>query len=165
VAAGTERPAWQRAAIRIASTRAGGWFYVNVAPFLDRVLLRLTGGRVSSALIFPVVMIETVGAKSGKRRLTPLVATRDGERVVVIASRGGDARHPGWYYNLRAHPEVRAWLGGGERRYVAREADGDERERLWRLAADAYPGYDTYAARAGRRIPVMVLEPAGAASG
>jgi deazaflavin-dependent oxidoreductase (nitroreductase family) len=154
-----QRPAWQRFAIRLASTKGGSWFYVNVAPSIDRFLLRVSGGRVSSAVVFPVVMIETIGAKCGQRRRTPLVATRDGERVVVIASRGGDTRHPGWYYNLRAHPEVTAWFEGAERRYLAREAEGEERERLWRLAADLYPGYDTYQQRAGRLIPVMVLEP------
>jgi deazaflavin-dependent oxidoreductase (nitroreductase family) len=154
-----KRPAYQRAAIKLASTRPGGSFYVNVAPLLDRFLLRVSGGRASSAFIFPVVLVETIGAKSGQVRRTPLVATPDGDRIVVIASRGGDTRHPGWYYNLRAHPDVRAWFRGGESRYRAVEAEGEERERLWRLAAEAYPGYDVYASRAQRRIPVMVLEP------
>ena len=157
--AAPKRPAWQRAAVKIASTRPGGWFYVNVAPFIDRFLLRVSGGRVSSAFIFPVVLVETIGAKSGQIRRTPLVATRDGDRIIVIASRGGDTRHPGWYYNLRANPEVTAWFHGGEARYRAVQAEGPERERLWRLAADSYPGYDVYASRAGRQIPVMVLEP------
>jgi deazaflavin-dependent oxidoreductase (nitroreductase family) len=158
-AAPAQRPAWQRAAVKIASTRPGGWFYVNVAPILDRVLLRISGGRLSTALIFPVVLVETIGAKTGRARRIPLVATRDGDRIVVIASRGGDTRHPGWYHNLRANPEVTAWLRDGGRRYRAREADGQERERLWALAVDNYAGYAAYQARAGRRIPVMVLEP------
>jgi deazaflavin-dependent oxidoreductase (nitroreductase family) len=154
-----QRPAWQRWAIRLAATRAGGWYYVNVAPRIDRLLLRLTRGRLSTTMILPVVMVDTIGAKSGKLRRTPLVAARDGDGLVIIASRGGDTRHPGWYYNLRANPDVTAHFNGAARSYHAREADGDERERLWRLAADQYPGYDTYAARAGRRIPVIRLEP------
>ena len=156
-----KRPAWQRALIKLASTRPGAFFYVNVAPIFDRLLLRISRGRISSAFIFPLVLIETIGAKTGQLRRTPLLATRDGARLVVIASRGGDTRHPGWYHNLRANPEVTAWFGGGAGRYRVIEAEGEERERLWRLAAQNYPGYDVYAARAGRQIPVMVLQPLG----
>jgi F420H(2)-dependent quinone reductase len=86
---------------------------------------------------------------------------RDGENVVLFASRGGDTRHPGWYHNLKANPEVRFTILGSERRYRARVAEGEERERLWRKAVTTrYSGYDTYQERAGgRRIPVVVLEP------
>lgn len=156
-----KRPAWQRLAIRLASTRAGGWFYVNISPKIDRVLLKLTGGRISTTMILPVVFVDTIGAKSGKLRRTPLVATPDGDAIVIIASRGGDRRHPGWYYNLRANPEVDARFRGKVRRYRANDLGGEERERCWRLAADNYAGYDTYAARAGRTIPVIRLEPLG----
>ena len=146
--------------IKIAATKPGGWFYVNLAPKIDRVLMRLTGNRISTTMMLPIVMVDTIGAKSGQLRRTPLVAAQDGESLVIIASRGGDTRNPGWYYNLKATPDVAAVLGRASRRYRAREVDGEERERLWRLAADQYPGYDTYALRAGRRIPVIVLEPA-----
>jgi deazaflavin-dependent oxidoreductase (nitroreductase family) len=153
-----QRPAWQRWAIRLASTRAGGWWYVHVAPRIDRVLLKLTGGRISTTMILPIVFVDTIGAKTGQLRRTPLVAARDGDGLVIIASRGGDTRHPGWYYNLRANPEVHARFDGAVRRYRARIADGEERERLWRIAADQYAGYDEYAKRAGRQIPVIRLE-------
>ena len=146
--------------MKIAATKPGGWFYVNVAPKIDRVLMRLTGNRISTTMMLPIVMVDTIGAKTGQLRRTPLVAAPDGESLVIIASRGGDTRNPGWYYNLKAHPDVAAVFGKASRRYRAREVEGEERERLWRLAADQYPGYDTYAARAGRRIPVLVLEPA-----
>ena len=80
--------------------------------------------------------------------------------LVFIASNGGSPRHPAWYHNLRAHPQVRILSRKGERTYVAREAEGPEREELWRRANDLYGGYDTYQERAGmRRIPVMVCEP------
>ena len=154
-----KRPAWQRLGIRIAATRLGGWYYVNVAPKIDRFLMRISRGRLSTTFIFPVVMVDTIGAKSGRLRRTPLVAARDGDGLVIIASRGGDTRHPGWYYNLRANPEVTALFSGRTARYRAREVDGSERERLWKLAADQYPGYDVYQSRAGRRIPVIRLEP------
>ena len=146
--------------MKIAATKLGGWFYVNVAPKIDRVLMRLTGNRISTTMMLPIVMVDTIGAKTGQLRRTPLVAAQDGDSLVIIASRGGDTRNPGWYYNLKAHPDVPAVFGKASRRYHAREVEGEERERLWRLAADQYPGYDTYAARAGRRIPVIVLEPA-----
>src|SRR4051794_15991781 len=155
-----DRPAWQRTAIKIAATKPGGWFYVNLAPKIDRVLMRLTGNRISTTMMLPIVMVDTIGAKSGQLRRTPLVAAQDGDSLVIIASRGGDTRNPGWYYNLKANPNVAAVFGRASRRYNAREVDGEERERLWSLAADQYPGYDTYAQRAGRRIPVIVLEPA-----
>jgi deazaflavin-dependent oxidoreductase (nitroreductase family) len=155
------RPAWQRLALRLAATRAGGWFYVNVAPIIDRVLLRISGGRLSTTVILPVVMVEAIGAKTGQVRRTPLLAARHGDGLIVVASRGGDSRNPGWYYNLRAHPAVNAWFDGVSARYVARELEGEERERAWRIAADQYPGYDTYQQRTGRRIPVMLLERAG----
>jgi deazaflavin-dependent oxidoreductase (nitroreductase family) len=148
--------------MKLAATKAGSFFYVNIAPRLDRVLLRMSGGRISTGFFMPVVLIDAIGAKTGQLRRTPLVTARDGDRLVIVASRGGDTRHPGWYYNLRAHPEVDAQFGGSKRRYVAREVDGEERDRLWQLAAGAYPGYNTYQQRAGaRRIPVMVLEPVG----
>ena len=133
---------------------------MNVAPKIDRVLMRATGNRISTTMTLPIVMVDTIGAKTGRLRRTPLVAAKDGESLVIIASRGGDTRNPGWYYNLRANPDVDAVFGKAARRYRAREVDGEERERLWRLAADQYPGYNTYQARAGRRIPVIVLEPA-----
>jgi deazaflavin-dependent oxidoreductase (nitroreductase family) len=156
------RPAWQRFALRLAATRIGGWFYVNVAPIIDRVLLRMSGGRLSTTVILPVVMVEAIGAKTGQVRRTPLVAARDGDGLILVASRGGDSRNPGWYYNLRANPAVNASFDGVSARYVARELEGEERERAWRIAADQYPGYDIYQQRTGgRRIPVMLLERAG----
>jgi deazaflavin-dependent oxidoreductase (nitroreductase family) len=82
--------------------------------------------------------------------------------VIFIASRGGDTRHPGWFHNVRANPDVKLYAPGGRTgRYRARIAEGEERERAWRRAVRVYPGYDTYQERAGdRRIPVVVLSPA-----
>ena len=154
-----DRPRYQRMMLKIAATRPGAWFYVNVAPKIDRVLMRISGGRLSTAFILPVVLVDTIGAKTGQLRRTPLVAAQDGDALVIIASRGGDTRNPGWYYNLKANPEVDAFFGKKTGHYVAREVAGEERERLWKLAADQYPGYDAYAARAGRTIPVIRLEP------
>jgi len=82
--------------------------------------------------------------------------------VVLIASKGGAPQHPAWYHNLKAPPNVEASTHGHPDRYVAREAEGTERERLWTLATKLYSGFQDYQARAAnRRIPVIVLEPAG----
>ena len=143
-----------------AQSKPGSWFYVNVAMRIDRVLLPLSSGRVSISVGQRVGMLETVGAKSGQVRKTPLLFIRDGDHVVLIASMGGAPRHPAWLHNLRANPQVRfLGPGGATGAYVAREAHGDERGRLWDEAVDYYSGYETYRVRAGEReIPIVVLE-------
>jgi deazaflavin-dependent oxidoreductase (nitroreductase family) len=109
----------------------------------------------------PVGLLGTVGAKSGQKRETPLLYLDDGERVVLVASKAGAARHPSWLHNLRANPRVSFLRRGGHRgTYVAREADGAERDELWARVNDLYAGYDTYQGRTARRIPVVVLDPA-----
>lgn len=152
---------FERALEGFARSKAGGWYFLNVAMRVDRVLLPLTGGRVSSSPGQPICLLETVGAKSGQVRRTPLLFIRDGERVVLIGSKAGAAKHPGWIHNMRANPRVKLLAPRRSGDYVAREAEGEERDRLWREAVDFYAGYDTYQGRAGnRRIPVVVLEPA-----
>jgi deazaflavin-dependent oxidoreductase (nitroreductase family) len=152
---------FERALEKVAATRAGGWFFVNVAHHLDPFLLRVSKGRVSLAPGQPVALVTVKGAKSGLPRQTPLLFASDGADIVLLASNAGSARHPAWYHNLRANPEVDVIAPGGRSgRYLAHEADGPERERLWEIAADLYAGYDVYQGRAGERtIPVMVLSP------
>jgi deazaflavin-dependent oxidoreductase (nitroreductase family) len=149
---------WERVLARFAASPAGGWYFINVANRIDKHLVPATRGRLSTAIGQQVLVVETVGAKSGQARRIPLVYVTDGDDIVLVASKGGAPRHPAWYHNLRAHPEVRVWAAGRAGRYRAREAAGAERERLWQLAVDYYPGYEAYQRRAGqRRIPVMVL--------
>jgi len=149
-----------RALERIYATRAGAWLAVNVASRVDRRLVRLSGGRLSMAIVRPVAMLTTTGARSGLARTTPLLYFEHGRDVVVIASCGGSPRHPAWYHNLKANPRCELLTRGGNGRYVAREAEGVEREQFWRRANTLYAGYDTYQARTdGRRIPVVVLTP------
>jgi deazaflavin-dependent oxidoreductase (nitroreductase family) len=144
----------------IAASRPVSWFYVNLAPSLDRALLRLTGGRFTTGGRHRVGFLRVKGAKSGLERVTPLVYTLDGTKIVLVASRGGDSKHPAWYRNLVANPEVRFSIDGDERAYRAHELEGRERERAWQLAVRRYGGYAVYQRRAGaRKIPVMVLEP------
>ena len=152
---------FQRQVERFASTRPGGWFFVNVANRVDPTLLRLSRGRLSIAVGQPVLLLSTRGARSGRTRRTPLLYCTDAERIVLVASKAGSARHPAWYRNLMANQEVEVLARGRSGRYRAREAEGQERERLWAKAVDLYSGYDVYQVRAGaRRIPVVVLDPA-----
>ena len=142
------------------ATRAGAWFFLNVANRVDPFLMRLTKGRVMTAPGSPVLLLRHVGAKSGSERTTPLLYFTDGEDVVLIGSNGGSEKHPAWYHNVKANPEVTLWARGRGGRYVGREAEGEERARLWGLASQLYPGYEVYRERAGlRRIPVMVFSP------
>jgi deazaflavin-dependent oxidoreductase (nitroreductase family) len=158
----TPRNPIQRAARWLAKTRFGGWVALNVANKVDPYLIKASGGRLKMPSGAPTVLLDHTGAKSGSKRTTPLLYFTDGGRVILIASQTGRATHPAWFHNVRANPEVRLWAGGRGGTYRAREADGEDRERLWRLATQLYPGYDDYQRRAdtaGRRIPVVVCEP------
>ncbi len=106
----------------------------------------------------PLVLLTTTGAKSGTRRTTPVVYTRDGDRVVVIASKGGAPTHPAWYHNLVAHPEVTVELPGETFEARAVVPTGEERQRLFRAQADLMPNFDEYQKKTQRQIPVVVLE-------
>ena len=137
---------------------------LKAANTAHRALLRLSGGRVGRKIDrMPVLELVTVGRRSGKARAVLLTApARDGAALVVVASKGGDERHPDWFLNLRAQPRVEVALQGGPREpRLARIAEGPVRERLWaRIAAD-YPRYAAYQHRTAREIPVVVLVPVG----
>jgi F420H(2)-dependent quinone reductase len=128
---------------------------------IHRRVYRLTGGRVGGHIgKLSVLLLTTTGRKSGQPRTQPLVYTRTGDGYAVIASKGGAAQHPLWYLNLRANPLAEVTVGSETQKVRGRDAEGEERERLWRVLADLYPGYDRYAQKTSRRIPVVVLEPA-----
>jgi deazaflavin-dependent oxidoreductase (nitroreductase family) len=110
---------------------------------------------------WPLVLVTHRGAKSGIERTTPLVHTREGDAVVIIASMGGAPTNPAWYHNLKANPDCTVELPGERYSARAREAVGDERDRLFRTQADLMPNFDEYAAATDRVIPVLVLERAG----
>jgi len=136
------------------------WFLVNVGNKIDPYLMRASGGRLKTTVIAPTVLLTHTGAKSGKKRTTPLAYFTDGDGVILIASRGGHREHPAWYHNVVANPEVELWSKGGGGRYRAAEAKGNERQRLWALATGFYPGFARYQERAGdRQIPVVVCTP------
>lgn len=145
--------------------------YLDIAdrtwPVLHRVMgahtvaYRLTGGLVGHRIPFlpRMLLLEHVGAKSGRRRTSPLVYFRDGENFVLIASKGGYEKHPAWFHNLRANPDTRVQVGHRRPLVRARVATDAERARLWPKAVETYAGYADYAKRTDRQIPVVILEP------
>ena len=154
---------FERALEKFAASKPGGWFFVKVANKLDKPLLRMSNGRFSISVGQPVLLLTARGAKSGAPRPAPLLYMLDGDRIILIASNAGNKKHPSWYHNVKAHPDVEVKAKGRSGRYRAREVEGEERERCWEIANDFYAGYDVYQERAGgRRIPVIVLERGGA---
>jgi F420H(2)-dependent quinone reductase len=135
----------------------------RVAGRMHNALYRLTGGKVGVKLRnAPVLLLTTTGRKSGQRRTNPLLYTDAGDNAyMVIASKGGSDEHPFWYLNLQANPLAEVTIGRQTLPVRARTAEGEERERLWRALADLNPGYDGYAKKTTRRIPVVVLERQG----
>ena len=127
---------------------------------VHRAVYRLTGGKVGGRVgKARVLLLTTTGRKSGRPRTQPLLYTRAGDGYAVIASKGGAPQHPLWYLNLQANPHVEVTVGRVTRKARARDAEGEEREQLWRAMTRVYAGYGTYAERTSRRIPVVVLEP------
>jgi len=123
-------------------------------------LYRATGGRVGHrlpGLAAPMLLLDHVGAKSGRRRTTPLLYTGDGDDVVVVASKGGYPKHPAWFHNLRANPRTVVQIGSERRPVTARVATAEERPRLWQKVVDGYGAYRDYQARTDREIPLVVL--------
>jgi F420H(2)-dependent quinone reductase len=140
--------------------RAGTWYALNIGQRIDPILMPKTRGLVKSLPGSSTVLVKHTGAKSGAPRTTPLAYFTDSGNVILIASKGGNPKHPAWYHNLKAHPEIELWAGGRGGAYRAREAEGAERERLFDLAIQMYSGYETYQGKTGgRTIPVMVCEP------
>jgi deazaflavin-dependent oxidoreductase (nitroreductase family) len=105
-----------------------------------------------------ILLLTTRGRRSGKEYTAPLIFREDGDRCIVIASKGGTPKHPAWYLNLTADPHVEVQVKGDRFAATARTAEGEERERLWKLMAEVWPDYDDYQARTERTIPVVVLE-------
>jgi deazaflavin-dependent oxidoreductase (nitroreductase family) len=107
----------------------------------------------------PCLILKTTGRRSGEAKLLPLIYGKDGDRFVIVASKGGAPKHPAWYLNLDAKPEVEFQIGGKKYRGRASTAKGAERERLFKMMEGVFPPYTAYKARTDREIPVVVLEP------
>ena len=127
----------------------------------DEFLLFITRGKHTFAeLVLPVIEVETIGARTGQKRVHPLGGYADGDRLILIGTNFGGKHHPAWVHNLRAQPECVVHAHGKTGHYIARETDGAEREKYWQLAVSFYRGYADYEKRAApRRIAVILLEP------
>ncbi|MGH2845430.1 MAG: nitroreductase/quinone reductase family protein [Thermoleophilaceae bacterium] len=153
----------QRVLVALASLRLIGRIsktalWRNTMWKLERNLQRLSGGRLTAAPGLPTALLETRGARTGRRRQTAVIYFHDGEAVIIVASQAGYPGNPAWYHNARAHPEV--VLGGHPFRAHVVE-DETERQRQWGLADQVFPGYKHYrvdAGRHGRTIPLLRLE-------
>ena len=137
-------------------------------PILNRLIgahvfvYRASGGLVGRTIpgVPPMLLIDHVGAKSGKVRTSALAYLDDGEDLVLVASKGGYPRNPAWFHNLRAHPDTIVQVGRERRAVRARVAKPKERERLWPRVVELYGGYDDYQRRTEREIPLVILSPA-----
>ena len=136
--------------------RAGQRFFTG----LHARVYRLSGGRIGSHM-GPVenVLLTTTGRRTGRSRTTPLGVLADGDRLVLVASNGGAPRHPDWYLNLTAHPEVTVQRGAHVLRMRARTATPQERDVLWPRVVGRYAGYARYQRNATREIPLVICEP------
>jgi deazaflavin-dependent oxidoreductase (nitroreductase family) len=122
---------------------------------------RVTAGRIGHRVpgAPPMLLLDHVGAKSGAKRTSPLVYVRDGQDVVLVASKGGYPKSPGWLHNLKANPDTEVQVGSERRPVHARIANPEERKRLWPMALKTYGGYADYQKRTEREIPLVILEP------
>ena len=107
----------------------------------------------------PVILLTTVGAKTGKIRKTPLMRVEHDGEYAVVASLGGAPKHPVWYHNVKANPRVELQDGTSSGEYEAREVFGDEKAQWWQRAVETWPSYDEYQQKTDRQIPVFVLSP------
>ena len=137
------------------------WPLLNRAMGLHASLYRATRGLVGHRIpgLPPMLLLDHVGAKSGIERTSPLLYIKDGENLVIVASKGGFPKHPAWFHNLTANPETTVQVGSERRQVRARVATAAERERLWPRVVDAYANYAEYQARTEREIPLVILEP------
>ncbi len=128
---------------------------------VHRMIVRVSGGRLGArAFGMPVVELHTVGRRSGRRYTTMLTApVIDGERVVLVASKGGDDRDPDWFRNAMAHPEVELTMNGTRRAVRTRRASDEEKAELWPRVIASYKSYGNYQRRTSRNIPLVICEP------
>ncbi|MGA7134553.1 MAG: nitroreductase/quinone reductase family protein [Mycobacterium sp.] len=156
------RAAWKRGLARLTSTKPGAAVHRTIAAPLDAAVMKITGGRANLAVgAMPLVVLASTGARSGQLREVPLGYFTDGDDVILIASNYGGVRHPGWYHNLVTDPQCELHIGPRGGRFVARETESADHDRLFDLAVDFYPGYAKYAERVNgiRAIRILRLSP------
>lgn len=126
-------------------------------------VLKLSGGRFGWVLMdMPALELTTTGRRSGERRRVMLTSpVQEGDTIVIVASKGGESRHPAWFHNLQADPSVEvSWQGAAPKPMRARVATPEERARLWPSVTERYRGYAQYQTKTDREIPLVLLDPA-----
>ena len=140
------------------------WFF-RIGWFVHKAVRRLTGGRIGTERPrdgrVGTLFLHTTGRKTGAPRVNGLFYIDDGPDHVVVASNAGASKDPGWWLNLRAHPDAEVEIDGDRRPVRAREASDEERASLWPRLVASHAPYARYETTAGRRIPVVILEPRG----
>jgi deazaflavin-dependent oxidoreductase (nitroreductase family) len=130
-----------------------GWVAQHIRDYVE------TGGRKGHRWRgVSTLLMTTRGRKSGKLRRTALIYGEDGDRYLVVASKGGARKHPSWYLNLLEHPEVELQVGAEKFPARARTATDEEKQRLWQLMTSIWPDYDQYQAKTERHIPIVIFE-------
>ena len=131
---------------------------MKVLGALHRSLYRRSGGKWGRTFFgSPILLLTTTGRRTGQPRTWPLTYLPEGDRLIVIASNGGQPNHPAWYLNLRANPRVRIQIGDQTRAMIAQTTEGDERARLWSRVVEEYPAYAEYQRKTDRQIPIVAL--------
>ena len=134
--------------------------FLRVMGRLNVPIYRLSRGRLMNMVgAGPVLLLTSIGRRSGQPRTAPVLYLADGERLVVVSSNGGNHNAPGWSYNLKANPDAEVQIRGERRLVRARVAEGPEREEVWRAMNELYAGFEDYEANVSREISVFVLEP------
>jgi deazaflavin-dependent oxidoreductase (nitroreductase family) len=137
----------------VTSPRPGNWREEHMRSYLET---NGEKGHIWNGV--PTLLLTTTGRKSGKQYTTPLIYGKDGDRYLIVGSRGGAAHHPQWYLNIEAKPEIEVQVLGDKFKARAYAAQGDEKARLWKMMAALWPAYDDYQAKTRRDIPLVVIE-------
>lgn len=137
-----------------------GSIAVKAMSVANKWIFRATGGKWGAKFMHgaPVLLLTTTGRKTGEPRVAPLIYLKDGERLILVASKGGMSHHPAWYLNLEANPDCEVELPGTAKMPMrAARATDEEKALLWPRLCEIYPDYDGYQARTTRNIPVLIL--------
>ncbi|HYC55393.1 MAG TPA: nitroreductase family deazaflavin-dependent oxidoreductase [Candidatus Binatia bacterium] len=135
---------------------------IRVMSAVNTWMYRASGGRLGARWMYgaPVMLMTTIGRKSGQPRTVPLLYLRDGERIIIVGSQGGMSKDPLWVANVAANPNVEVEIGSVRRKMRARRGSAEEKARYWPDLCRMYPDYGDYQSRTTRDIPVLILEPA-----
>lgn len=148
--------AWQRAMLSIVATKPGSVAFRTVLPTIDRLTVKVSGGRVTfTQLVIPTLVLTTTGHRTGLSRDSPLCYLQDGPDLIVVGTNWGQAHHPAWTTNLLTDPAAQVLIGGRSVNVVAHPVEGDDWRRFFARFELLGPNFSAYLVRAGQRVPRM----------